>query len=239
MDFQKGKPGPSPEEEAYKELAYAVSHDLRGSLRHCLSFLELLERRHGETLPEKGRFYLERALVNARVMESRLSGLLRLSRLHGEVEKRRKLNVLGLLEDLREDWALVWEREEIEIFLPDKAFVVEGIYGHLRFLFQELLHNAGLHGERRPLRIWVERKEKVAGEPSLLFRDNGVGVEEEGRSQIFRPFFSRFGEDCLEHPGLGLTLCRRIMQLQGGNLEVEDHPEGGFCLALTFSGHQG
>jgi PAS domain S-box-containing protein len=215
------------------QFAYAASHDLQEPLRMISIYSELLRSRHGDLLDGDAALYLQFVLDGVHRMESLLQDLLAYSRAGGEkdlptlapVDSNEVLDhAISILTPLiGENGALIEHGA-----LP----VVRMRETHLLQLFQNLLSNAIKYRSAEQPRIVVNCY-RAESEYVFCIRDNGVGIPPEYHEQVFGIFKRLHGRE-VPGTGIGLAICRKIVERYGGHMWVES-PEGGgalFCFSV-------
>jgi PAS domain S-box-containing protein len=211
--------------EDLERFAHLASHDLQEPLRTVATHLQIVERRTGGSLDPETLEHIQFAVDGAQRMRGLVQELIAYSRvgatpLHLKPIDCRKVldEVLGNLKTaIQETGAIVtWDS------LPQ----VQGDQVQLAQLFQNLLENAIKYRGKEPPRIHFGVVKKEAG---WLFcvRDNGIGISPENASRIFQPFVRL--HRCAEAAGsgLGLSVCKRIVERHGGEIWVESVPGQG------------
>ncbi|NUQ01447.1 MAG: two-component sensor histidine kinase [Armatimonadetes bacterium] len=208
-----------------QQFAYVASHDLQEPLRMVASYLQLLERRHGASLDEEGRQYVDFAVDGARRMQELIRALLAYSRID---QRSRPFTATDLNQVLQT--ALTDLQPSIQdagaSVTAEKLPVVMGDSSQLLQLFENLLGNAiKFHGEQPPrVRITAE----LEGESwRLCFEDNGIGIEREYHERVFDIFTRLQRRDRYPGTGIGLAICRRVAERHGGRIWVESAPGEG------------
>ncbi|MEV4221714.1 ATP-binding protein [Nonomuraea sp. NPDC049725] len=207
-----------------EQFAYVASHDLQEPLRKVASFTQMLEQRYGDQLDERAKQYIHYAVDGAKRMQLLINDLLDFSRVgrvtsgRTVVETRPALdaalvNLSGMIEDVE---ATVTADE-----LPE----VVGNRVQLTQLFQNLIENAvKFRGEQPPrVHIGVTRK---GGMWEFSCSDNGIGVEPKYADRIFLIFQRLHPRDVYPGTGIGLALCRKIVEYHGGQLWLDGDAEG-------------
>jgi len=219
-----------------EQFAYAASHDLQEPLRMISSYLQLLEKHYGRRFDARGREFIGYAVQGAQHMRQLIDGLLAYSRVgmsastngtHATAfpaERAVQQAVQNLRAAVRESRAKVtWRR------LPTvEADLVQAVE-----LFQNLIANAiKFRGKRAP-RVDIAAERKGA---QWLFRvsDNGMGVDDAFAERIFGVFQRLHPRDQYPGSGIGLAICRRIVERHGGSIRLETSGPDGSTFAFTL-----
>jgi PAS domain S-box-containing protein len=221
-----------------EQFAYVASHDLQEPLRAIVSYLQLLERRYAEQLDERAGRYIGHAVEGGHRMQTLINDLLTYSRVgrRGEemepVEMRaifdRVLNNLQIA--IEESQALVTYAEPLPTIVADQTQMYQ--------LLQNLLANAiKFRGEATPrIHFWAER---VGTAWQFSVQDNGIGIAPEYRERVFVLFQRLHGRDEYAGTGIGLAVCKKIVERHGGELWVEETPGGGSTFHFTIPDPEG
>jgi signal transduction histidine kinase len=215
------------------EFTYVVSHDLKEPLRGVEGLAKLLIEEHGDGMNDTGRQYLVHIRDSGRRMRRMVDDLLRLSRV---ARRRYPCERFDFNELAREALTTldyrVREKNATVIVQPNLPSVVSDRV-RLTELLQNLLSNA-LKFTRDPApRIEIEY-EPLPEEHLFRVTDNGIGVPGPDRERIFNIFQRTASSEFGEGSGVGLTICKRIVENLGGRIWVESGPAGGsrFCFTL-------
>jgi light-regulated signal transduction histidine kinase (bacteriophytochrome) len=200
-----------------RDFAFIASHDLQEPLRKVTTFSREIIDHHAMSLDETGRDYLHRMADAARRMQEMLVSLLDYSRINtqGVPFVRVNLNevVQGVLSDLEVRIAQVHAEVAVEA-LPE----IDADPMQMRQLMQNLLSNALKYypeGQSPTIRVWYETLQDT-DQVRLFIQDNGIGFEEEYRDLIFQPFRRLHGRSAYEGTGMGLAICRKIVDRHHG-----------------------
>jgi signal transduction histidine kinase len=214
------------------EFAYVASHDLSEPLRMMTSYLQLLERRYGDRLDEDAEQFIGFAVDGARRMRSLIDDLLRYSRVESVTIEAKPVD-LGETVDatLR---ALAAQLEETEGAVEVRALpVVSGDPAQMRQLFQNLISNAlKFHGDSSP-RVDVVAERDDAGW-RFMVADNGIGIDPGHADRVFKMFQRLHTREEYDGTGIGLAICRKIVDRHGGRIWVEPNPGGGSRFVFTI-----
>lgn len=209
-------------------FVYSASHDLKSPTIAILSYIEILEEDYGQHFDEQGRYYLQRMRSNGAYMESLVRDLLELSRVGRRDTAPEHVDLAALLDAVAAD--VGEDRVDLVIGEVPSLFVNEL---RTRQLFQNLVGNAVRHAGRDRVRVHVERADASLQGVTLLVRDDGRGIPAEYRERVFGVFEQLEVDEARDGTGMGLAICRKIMESFGGTIHVTDH-EPGAEFALWF-----
>ncbi len=210
-----------------EQFAYVASHDLQEPLRKVASFCQLLQQRYGGQLDARADQYIGFAVDGARRMQDLINDLLSFSRV-GRIETPyTDVDLDLLLTSVRADLATMIEESGAEISVEGSLPTIRGDAGLLRLVLQNLLANAiKFRGEAAPV---VQFEAERDGE-FWRFRcsDNGIGISSEYEERIFVLFQRLHPRTQYEGTGIGLAMCRKIVEYHGGRmwLDTEQTVEG-------------
>jgi signal transduction histidine kinase len=215
-----------------EQFAYVASHDLQEPLRKVASFCQLLEQRYEGQLDERADQYIEFAVDGAKRMQQLINDLLAFSRVGrlGDVPTAVDLGESARHALANLDTTIVESRAKIQIGpLP----TVNGEGSLLTALFQNLIANAlKFHGEDPPeIRIDAERD---GDEWLFACSDNGIGIEPEYAERVFVIFQRLHGKDDYAGTGIGLAMCRKIVEHHGGRIWLDPTAEPGTTFRFAL-----
>ncbi|AEH36695.1 ATP-binding protein [Halopiger xanaduensis] len=218
--------------ERLEQFAYAASHDLQEPLRMVTSYLQLLENRYGDELDDDAEEFIEFAVDGAERMREMIDGLLEYSRVETQGDPFEPVDLNAVLADVREDLRVRIEESDADIAVEDLP-TVEGDASQLRQVFQNLLTNAVQYSGDGPPQVRVSA-ERAGDMWDVSVRDEGVGIDPDDQDRIFEVFQRLHGRE--EHPGtgIGLSLCRRIVERHGGDIRVDSEPGEGTTFSFTL-----
>ncbi|HVS12265.1 MAG TPA: PAS domain S-box protein [Planctomycetota bacterium] len=208
-----------------QQFAYAASHDLQEPLRMITSYVQLLERRYGKRLGSEGEHFVGYVVEGARRMGQLIDDLLRYSRVEAGAEPAQEveagdvlMSVLGLLAPtIREAGA--------EVRFADLPRL-RASRVHLEQLFQNLIGNAIKFRGPDPPRIEVSACRSGAMW-QIAVADNGIGIAPEYFDKVFAIFQRLHTREQYPGTGVGLAICKKIVERYGGRIWVESEPGRG------------
>jgi PAS domain S-box-containing protein len=201
-----------------EQFAYVASHDLQEPLRMVSSFTQLLAQRYGDKLDQDAKEFIQFAVDGASHMQALINDLLAYSRIQtrgkgfSDVDMQDALTkaVYNLGVKIQEKNALV-THDELPVVSADEGQMIQ--------LFQNLIGNAIKFSGKSPI-VHISAREEIN---HLIFsvKDNGIGIEQQYFERIFQIFQKLHPKDEYEGNGIGLAICRRIVDRHGGKIWVE------------------
>jgi PAS domain S-box-containing protein len=198
-------------------LVYSASHDLKSPMVSLLGYLEYLRLDYGEVLGPEGNHYLSRMADSTQYMQQLIHDLIDLSRVGRSGVDPIEVDLRRLVRTIAEDAAAANPQAEFRV---GRLPVVTGDPVGFRQLFTNLLENAVRHGGRPDLVVEVDGHPGPAGAVELSVRDNGRGIPEEHRERVFGVFERLEGPSSGAGTGMGLAICRKIVEVLGGGIAI-------------------
>jgi signal transduction histidine kinase len=216
-------------------FAYVASHDLQEPLRMMASYAELVERRYGGTLDGEGREFLGYIADGAGRMKGMIDDLLAYSRVDRGAPAGEEVDMEMVVDAALANLAATVAESGAEIARPMPLPVVRGELTLLVRLMQNLIGNAVKYrkpGATPHLSVSVEPESGDGWRFSVV--DDGIGVPTDARERIFLIFQRLHGREAYGGNGIGLAICRKIVERHGGRIWVEDAPGGGSAFRFTL-----
>ena len=215
-----------------QQFAFVASHDLQEPLRMVTSFCELLKERYGETLGEDGKEFVDFAVDGAQRMRQLINDLLDYSRLQTRTVSLTPVSAGNALDIALLNLAASITERNAQIFAGDLPTVM-GNESQLVRVFQNLISNALKFTKGRSPQVEITAEAK---HDHWLFtvRDNGIGIDPRHKDAIFGVFQRLHGRDEYSGTGIGLAVCKRIVDLHGGKIWVESVPQEGAAVHFTL-----
>ncbi len=223
-----------------EEFAYVASHDLQEPLRKVQAFGDRLESRYGDSLGDRGLDYLSRMRSSAARMQVLIDDLLTFSRVSSRTTEFVSVDLNEIMKSVLADLEIQIKETDAE-FEIDEMPTIEGDESRLRQLFQNMVGNAlKYRKEGVPPLIRISATEALEnGEgkaPACLISvvDNGIGFEQEYADRIFRIFQRLHGRDRYKGTGIGLAICRKIVDHHGGKISAVSQEGQGATFSVVL-----
>lgn len=224
-----------------EQFAYVASHDLQEPLRKVASFCQLLEKRYGDRLDERGAQYIGFAVDGAKRMQVLINDLLTFSRVGRVQDARETVALDGTLDRALRNLAAAVEESEAEVVRPEGLPEVEGDPTLLTMLWQNLIANAvKFRAPGRAPRVEIEVLGGAGSEPGFHtfgVSDNGIGIAPEFAEKVFVIFQRLHGREAYGGTGIGLSLCKKIVEHSGGRIWIDTDRAEGTRMLFTLPVH--
>lgn len=220
-----------------EQFAYVASHDLQEPLRKVASFCQLLEKRYGDQLDDRARQYIDFAVDGAKRMQVLINDLLTFSRVGRVNDARLPVDLDQALSKALANLESSVTESGARIDRPDELPQVVGDPTLATMLWQNLVGNAVKfrHPDRPPhIRITCERDPEDSGSWRFCVTDNGIGIPGEFEDKVFVIFQRLHARDAYGGTGIGLALCKKIVEYHGGRIWIDTaHTDGTrFCFTI-------
>jgi PAS domain S-box-containing protein len=221
--------------QALQDFASIASHDMQEPLRKVVSFGNILRQTYKEALGETGIDYLNRMIGATNRMQSLLKGLLEYSRVTSKADPFVDVELTKIIGEVLCDLEVRIERTGGKVLIGELP-VIKGDPTQMRQLFQNLIGN-GLKfhkvGENPVIKMLSAITDN--GELQIVVEDNGIGFEEKYIDRIFAPFQRLHGRGSpYEGTGMGLAICKKIVERHGGTIRAESEPGKGSTFIISL-----
>ena len=228
-----------------QEFTYIASHDLQEPLRKIRTFGERLESKYSKDIPDQGVEFIQRMTNASSRMQTLINGLLEYSRVTTDLDAFETVSLQKIAEEVMSDLEIKIEELHGQVIfesLPD----IEADPLQMRQLIQNLVGNAlKFHRENVPpvvkisSQISVTKTQSEKYQPNdklciITIADNGIGFSAEYREKIFAVFQRLVGKSEYEGSGIGLSICRKIVDRHKGEISVESVPGEGTTFTITL-----
>ncbi len=227
--------------EELENFAFVASHDLQEPLRKIQMFGNILQERLDGQLSDESGEYLKRMQSAAERMRDMVQGLLDLSRVNTRGNPFEAVNLTDAAEEVVSDLEVRIQATGGRVVVEPLP-TIEGDVVQLRQLLQNLIgnglkfHQEGTVPEVRVLgEVTQVDQNRMA---RIVVEDNGIGFDEKNAERLFQPFVRLHGRSEFEGSGIGLAICRKIVERHGGSITANSQPGVGsqFIITLPVNG---
>lgn len=221
-----------------EEFAYVASHDMQEPLRKITTFSTRLKDKFSDQLGPEGKTYLERMNVAATNMRILIENLLEISRTARNEQPFEQTNIGDIIKTVKTDLELSIEEQQVAVDIHEPLPVVEAIPSLMVQLFNNLFNNAiKFRSKNKPVITITSREiDKTEREQWLLpektfyeiaVKDNGIGFEQEFEERVFQIFQRLHGKAEYPGSGIGLSICKKIVDKHSGVIYVKSEVDKG------------
>jgi signal transduction histidine kinase len=217
-----------------EQFAYVASHDLQEPLRKVASFCQLLQSRYGGQLDERADQYIGFAVDGAKRMQDLINDLLAFSRVGRVGSQLTTVDLDAIVRAAQDNLAARIEESGASVEIGPLP-TVQGDPGLLTLVFQNLIGNAIKFRGEAPPQVRIEASpDGVPDRWEVRVSDNGIGIDPEYGERIFVIFQRLHSRATYDGTGIGLAMCRKIVEHHGGRiwLAERDEPGSTFCFTL-------
>ncbi len=215
-----------------EQFAYIASHDLQEPIRMVMSFTQLLEKRYSNQLDEDGKEFIYYAVDGARRMKELIDKLLEFSRVKTVQKRWKEIDLTRLIENIIDDFEMTLNNTKARIKYSDLP-VIFSDESLVSRIFSNLISNSLKYRRDGIPEIKITSEENEI-EWIFAIADNGIGIEEEYFEKIFLMFQRLHGKTEYPGMGMGLAICKRIVDTLGGRIWLESQPEQGTVFYFTI-----
>ncbi len=230
--------------EELRQFATVASHDLQEPLRNMQAFCGLLQSECGDALDEKGKDYLSRIDGSSQRMGELIRDLLNYSRVSTGGISLSEVELNDVAELALTDLKMQIDECDASIQIADLP-AIDADPGQMRQLLQNLVGNAVKYRRKDvPLSVTIDIKngdgsaDESGNQASnwfqLIVRDNGIGFDDQHAERIFGVFQRLHGRHSYVGTGVGLAICRKIVDRHGGTIEARGIPDEGATFIITL-----
>nr|WP_294784759.1 PAS domain S-box protein [uncultured Flavobacterium sp.] len=224
--------------EDLQQFAHVASHDLKEPVRKIKTFTSRLEEHLEGKLDDAASRYIGRIHVAADRMFNMIDGVLMYSKINANLQKATIVDLNEVLKNIETDLEVSLHNTNGEIHYNDLP-KLEGASVLLYQLFYNLINNSIKFARKgTPPVIVISSKvmimEDLTAAALITVEDNGIGFQDEQSAQIFETFTRLNSKDAYEGTGLGLSLCKKIVERHGGNITAVGRPHAGAVFTIKL-----
>jgi PAS domain S-box-containing protein len=218
-----------------EQFAYIASHDLQEPLRTVTSSIGLLEKEYRDKLGEDADIFITYAVNGAKQMQQLIKDLLAYSRLTTRGEEFKPVQCEAVVQHAIDNLKTAIEESGVKIRLPEKSLpMVMGDTSQLVQLFQNLIGNAIKFQSEQPPEVQLGAEPDGRNTWQFSIKDNGIGMDMQYADKIFTIFQRLHTTEEYEGTGVGLALCKKIVERHGGRIWVESELGNGSTFYFTI-----
>jgi len=207
--------------EVLRQFAYAAAHDLKEPLRNIGSFISLIRKRYSKEMPEEANTYMDYVVKGVKRMNDLLLDLLEFSAITTEKAASDLINLRAVLDEVVYSLNDKIIAANAIVDYPDHFPKVKMKRLHLIQLFQNLISNSIKFNATNPVINITAEIEKAYDTMLISVNDNGIGMEKEFENKIFLLFHQLDKSKGYEGTGIGLTICKNIVEKYNGQIWFE------------------
>jgi len=217
-----------------EKFAYIASHDLKSPLRNIISFTMLLEKELRSNTTEKQKEYLEFIKSGAQKLDTLVDDVLNFSKVSGNrIEHVGFVDCNKIVNDIKELLNESLNRKNASVIVENRLPKIKGQRTMILILFKNLIENAIKYNEAPAPQIRISYEPGIVSS-EIKFTDNGIGIEHKFHHTIFDMFSRLHAESKYEGTGLGLSLCKKIVDNLDGDIALDSQPEEGTTFTVIL-----
>lgn len=226
-------------DDSYKEVekfAYFASHDLQEPLRMVASYVQLLKKRYSDKIDKEADEFIDFAVSGTNRMKNLIDDLLLYSRINMKHFEPEEINCKELADEIVAKVSGVWKNSN-PVIKYEKLPVISADSFQIYQLFYHLITNSIKFNISKQPRVEISAK-KHDGDWIFTVSDNGIGIEKQYYEKIFEAFQRLHNHKDFPGTGIGLAVCKKIVEMHGGKIWVESKLEKGSVFHFTIKAKQ-
>ncbi|MCS6935624.1 MAG: ATP-binding protein [Chitinophagales bacterium] len=219
--------------EELKQFSFAVSHDLKEPLRTIASYIQLIEIRLKDQLTPETSEFMQYAVSGVKHMQQMLEAMLYYAQIDGQMVTTSSVNLNTALSIAISNLRADLEASKANFIYPNDLPTINGHQMQMVSVFQNLLSNSIKFRSTEPLKIELTFR-TLHKNYLFSFRDNGIGIPPSERQRVFNLFRRGHSVQQYEGVGMGLSICKKIIENHQGEMWVDEHTTSGCQIHFTL-----
>ena len=218
-----------------EQFAYIASHDLQEPLRMVGNFVQLLEYKYKKKIDQDGRDYIRFTVEGVQRMSSLIKSLLSYSRVGRSDSTFSNTDLNTIVKNKTQDLSLLIKEKNVEMTIHPLPNLIICEKEQMGIVFYNLINNAIKFNKKDLRKVEVGLVEEDDNYWTFYVKDNGIGIEMNYRQKVFEIFKRLNRRDEFEGTGIGLAICKRIVNRHDGNIWFESETDKGTTFYFTIS----
>lgn len=217
-----------------EQFAYIASHDLQEPLRKVIAFGERLKAKYSAIIDKTGNDYIERMNSASLRMQKMINDLLTYSRISTKLNPFIDVDLNSIIKEVISDLEITVEKSNALINIEELP-TIEADSSQITQLINNLISNALKYHKKdvQPI-ISIYSEKETNNKIKIFIKDNGIGFENQYAEQIFQPFLRLHGRSEYEGNGIGLAICKKIIERHKGSIKAEGKPDEGCTFIIEL-----
>jgi PAS domain S-box-containing protein len=216
-----------------EDFTHSVSHDLKEPLRGIEAFAGFIGEDYADKLDEQGQRYVKVLRESAVRMKDLIDDLLQLSRIGRTRLEQAPVGMSSLVQDVSLELSFALQEKRVELRIDPDLPTVPCDRARMREVFKNLISNAVKYNDKPQPKIEIGCRSDN-GAFTFAVRDNGIGIAPEYHEKIFKIFQRLHHREEYEGTGVGLAICKKVVEAHGGRIWVESAPGEGTTFLFTM-----
>lgn len=212
---------------------YFASHDLNEPIRSINHYCELIKRDMSNSLTSKAKSYFDNIQKSVIDMRFMITGLRDFNKLRSKTKRWEPVNVEGICHCVSTGLRQAYPNKKISLTL-DIQGIIMGCPEMLQILITNLFDNSIKYSQNDTVNIQVSLQTCPDGSKNLVIQDDGIGIAEKYQPKIFELFYRLHSKDKISGAGIGLAMCKRIIEMHRGAITVHSTPGVGTTFNILF-----
>jgi signal transduction histidine kinase/ligand-binding sensor domain-containing protein len=215
------------------EYAHVASHDLKSPLRNVAGFIQLLKRRGKDRLNEEDLEFINLAVKGVKHMEHVINDLLSMSKVNQLDINKESVNFGAVVQEIVNEMQLQIEAQNAEIVMEPELPTLHFSATNAKQLFQNLISNALKYQDKDKPKVEVGYIQEN-GHYQFFVKDNGIGIDDAYKNKVFLMFQRLHTQNDFSGTGIGLSICKKIVENNKGQIWFESEPGEGTTFFFTL-----